>query len=168
MCAGQSPDAHRTPRAFRLCAFVAPKAQGMVSGCNLPFPLRPGSHFFSHIFSIAGSKQSGEGAVSRARGFCAFIGANAETLDSAPALGTLSNEKMGSPLPVAAGFFSRRFFPRRLLLHALHSLAELAPVHPLDQRLGLVSITTAMSSATVRPILARKAMVGDCLREHPS
>ncbi len=33
--------------------------------------------------------------MSRARGFGAFIGANAETLDSAPALGTLSSEKMG-------------------------------------------------------------------------
>src|ERR1700691_2532723 len=35
--------------------------------------------------------------------FGAFIGANAETLDSAPALGTLSSEKMGSSLPLAAG-----------------------------------------------------------------
>jgi hypothetical protein len=66
---------------------------------------------------MAGSKQSGEGAGSRARGFGAFIGANAETLDPAPALGTLSSEKMGSPLPVAAAaFLSLRFLAGHLLL----------------------------------------------------
>ena len=49
--------------------------------------------------------------MSRARGFCAFIGANAETLDSAPALGTLSSEKRGDhrfPSPLlfsGCGFF---------------------------------------------------------------
>ena len=47
---------------------------------------------------MAGSKQSGEGAVSRARDFGASIGANAETLDSAPALGTLFCQKMGTLL----------------------------------------------------------------------
>ena len=47
---------------------------------------------------MAGSKQNGEGAVSRARGFGAFIGANAETLASAPALGTFFCEKMGTLL----------------------------------------------------------------------
>jgi hypothetical protein len=71
--------------------FVAPKAQGMVSSPRSLLRLP----FLSHIFSMAGSKQSGEGDESRARGFCAFIAANAETLDSAPALRTLASEKMG-------------------------------------------------------------------------
>jgi len=90
-------------------------AQGMVSGCETCLSgCAPAPIFQSH-FSIAGSKQSGEGAGSRARGWCAFIGANAQTLDAAPALGTLSSEKMGSPLPLAAGFFWLRFLPGRLL-----------------------------------------------------
>jgi hypothetical protein len=41
----------------------------------------------------------------------------AQTLDAAPALRTLPAEKMGSPLPAAAGFFSLRFlFLLRLLV----------------------------------------------------
>jgi hypothetical protein len=67
----------------------------MVSSLILPFPAMPWLPFLSHIFSIAGSKQSGEGAESRARVVGAFIGAKAQTLDSAPALGTLPGEKMG-------------------------------------------------------------------------
>jgi hypothetical protein len=46
---------------------------------------------------MAGSKQSGEGAVSRAR-FWRDHRSEAETLDSAPALGTLFCEKMGTLL----------------------------------------------------------------------
>ena len=83
-------------RALSGCVpFLAPKAQGMVSSLILPFPAVPWLPFLSHIFSIAGSKQSGEGAESRARVVGAFIGAKAQTLDSAPALGTLPGEKMG-------------------------------------------------------------------------
>ena len=41
---GQSPDAHRTRRAFSAVRFLAPEAQGMVSGRN-PAPIFQ-SHFF--------------------------------------------------------------------------------------------------------------------------
>jgi hypothetical protein len=40
--------------------------------------------FFNHIFSMAGSKQSGEGAGSRARGLGAFIGAQRRPLTRFP------------------------------------------------------------------------------------
>jgi hypothetical protein len=71
---------------FGSALFVAPKAQGMVSLHILPFPPRPGSHFSIPFFRWLEANRSGEGTGSRARGLCAFIGANAETLDAAPAL----------------------------------------------------------------------------------
>jgi hypothetical protein len=86
----------------------------MVSSLILPFPAMPWLPFLSHIFSIAGSKQSGEGAESRARVVGAFIGAKAQTLDSAPALGTLPGEKMGDFSPA---FFSTRL---RALAHRVY------------------------------------------------
>jgi hypothetical protein len=60
---------------FGSAVFVAPKAQGMVSSLILLFPPAPWLPFLSHIFSMAGSKQSGEGVGSRARVLGAFIGA---------------------------------------------------------------------------------------------
>jgi hypothetical protein len=64
--------------------FVAPKAQGMVSWLVLRFPPCPGSPFLSHIFSMAGSKRSGEGVESRARVLGAFIEAQRRPLTWLP------------------------------------------------------------------------------------
>jgi len=74
----------------------------MVSSRILPFALRSGSHFFLRFFRWLEANRA-EREAGQGRAFFAFIGANAKTLDSASALGTLSSEKMG-PL----------YFPRRL------------------------------------------------------
>ena len=88
----------------------------MVSSAHPAFRAAPWLPFFNPIFSMAGSKQSGEGAVSRARVLGAFIGAQRRPLTRLPRSVHSPAKKWESPLPVAAGFFLLRFLPGRLLL----------------------------------------------------
>src|SRR5271165_3564226 len=60
---------------------------------------------------MAGSKQSGEGAVSRARVLGAFIGAKRRPLTRLPRSVHSPAKNGRSPLPLAAGFFWLRFLP---------------------------------------------------------
>jgi hypothetical protein len=88
---GQRPDRHRTKpgcspdaacfSSVRFSLRRRCKGWCLSSSCLRAAPRFP---FLSHIFSMAGSKQSGEGAVSRARGFGAFIGAQRRPLTRLP------------------------------------------------------------------------------------
>jgi hypothetical protein len=84
---------------FGTAPFVAPLAQGMVSWLFLRFSPCPGSHFPSHFFHGWKQHRSGEGAGSRARVFCAFIGAQRRPLTRLPRSVHSPAEKMGDFTP---------------------------------------------------------------------
>jgi hypothetical protein len=106
----------RTRTGCRACFAVASQRalpqQGMVSlrPClsHLPFASRPGSHFFfpSHIFSIAGSKQIGEGDESRARRFLRVHRSVAQTLVFVFKTLTCSRRAVAAQHPGVEGFSS--------------------------------------------------------------
>jgi hypothetical protein len=80
------------------------------------------SHF-SVAFFLAGSETGAGREMSQARAFWARRASGEEKrFDSAHALRTLSSEKMGSPLPIAAAFLSLRFLVGRLLLQLVSEL----------------------------------------------
>jgi hypothetical protein len=69
---------------FGSALFVAPKAQGMVSSLVLRSPSCSDSHFFLTFFRWLEANRAERGDGSRARGLCAFIGAQRRPLTRLP------------------------------------------------------------------------------------
>jgi hypothetical protein len=99
------------PRVCR-CGFsagLAPARDGVFT--TLPFEsafrIAPRPHFFflSHIFSMAGSKQIGEGDESRA-----FIGRSADPLICFQDVNALSQPRLPHSTPESRFFLLSRFF----------------------------------------------------------
>jgi len=97
------PDRHRTkpgcsPDATRFSALpfsLRRRRKGWCLGSSCGFPVVLRLPFLSHIFSMAGSKRSGEGDESRARVLGAFIGAQRRPLTRLPRSVHSSAKKWG-------------------------------------------------------------------------
>src|SRR5208283_2962391 len=106
----QSPDAHRTPRAFRLCASRC--AEGARDGVFAypAFALRPGSHFFLTFFRwLEANRAEREPGQGRAA-FCAFIGAQRRPLTRLPRSVHSSAKKWDHRFPSPLVFSGCGFF----------------------------------------------------------
>jgi hypothetical protein len=109
MCAGQSPDTHRTPRPSRqFCVSLRRRRKGwcLLAICLLPCASAP---IVFHILSIAGNTQERRGRpVQAARLLRRACGRSvAKSLDWPPALRTLPAEKWGHQNILHSGRFDR-------------------------------------------------------------
>ena len=109
MCAGQSPNTHRTPCAFRLCARLTPEG---ARDAVFPPDHFLGAHLFLTFFRWLEATQERRGRLVKAAFFAPRSGrSEAQSLDWPPALRTLASGKMGDhPFPWPPSFSRCAFF----------------------------------------------------------